>query len=329
MADGLKIAVMGAGIAGLSCATRLKQSGCVPTVFEKSRGLGGRMNTRRSEGWQCDLGAQYFTARDPGFRAEVARWEAHGAAGRWQATPAILGGSGVRGGGAEPERFVGVPRMSAPARLLADGLEVRCATTVQQFRREAEGWQLETKEHGWLPEHYHALVLALPAPQAATLLAAAAPDQAALAAAHRMRPCWALALRYDKPLDLGFDAAFVNEGPLRWIARDSSKPGRPPAESWLLHASPVWSEQYLEASPDTVTADLLAAFATLDGQTPADLTVHRWRYADSEVFDSRGHSWDAVMQLGLCGDWLNHGKVEGAWLSGHGLAAAMITSPLP
>ena len=93
-------------------------------------------------------------------------------------------------------------------------------------------------------------------------------------------------------------------------------------ETWLLHASPEWSEAHIEDSADTATATLLAAFAALGGpaahlvQAPA----HRWRYADTEPALTQGHWWDATACVGMCGDWLNGGKVEGAWLSGQSLA---------
>ena len=86
------IAIIGAGISGLSCASQLQQAGINVTLFDKSRGTGGRMSTRRGEGWQCDHGAQYFTARDPAFRAEVARWQAAGVAAPWQPRLAVFGG---------------------------------------------------------------------------------------------------------------------------------------------------------------------------------------------------------------------------------------------
>ena len=59
----LRVAVIGAGLAGLSCATALQAAGVVVRVYEKSRGPAGRMSTRRGDGWQCDHGAQYFTVR--------------------------------------------------------------------------------------------------------------------------------------------------------------------------------------------------------------------------------------------------------------------------
>ena len=58
-------------------------------------------------------------------------------------------------------------------------------------------------------------------------------------------------------------------------------------------------------------------------QTPP-ATAHRWRYADTEPALTQGSWWDAQMRLGLCGDWLHGGKVEGAWLSGRALAQQVL-----
>ena len=89
------VAVLGAGLAGLSCARHLQQQGLEVRLFDKSRGPAGRMSTRRGDDWQCDHGAQYFTARNPDFRAEVARWEALGVAARWQPRLEVFAGAEI------------------------------------------------------------------------------------------------------------------------------------------------------------------------------------------------------------------------------------------
>ena len=103
-------------------------------------------------------------------------------------------------------------------------------------------------------------------------------------------------------------------------ARDSSKPGRPSGETWLLHATAEWSEAHIEATPEAVADTLLRAFAELGAPPPEAWTAHRWRYADTEPPLDACHVWDVDRRIGLCGDWLNGGKVEGAWLSGRSLA---------
>ena len=313
------IAVIGAGIAGLSCATALQQSGFQVSVFDKSRGPAGRMSTRLGDGWQCDHGAQYFTARDAGFRAEVARWELAGAAAPWypQVHRFDVGGAGRC---AADERFVGTPRMTAPAVLLASTLALSTGVPISALRRETAGWRLHAQDAGQLERCYDSVVLAVPAPQAVPLLREVAPMQAALAQSVVMPGCWAMMLQYAAPLALGFDAAFVNHGPLRWVARDSAKPGRGGVETWLLHASAEWSERHMELDAAGVAAPLLAAFAALGACAPQAWSAHRWRHASTVPARAEVCIWDAGQGLGLCGDWLNGGTVEAAWLSGRALA---------
>jgi predicted NAD/FAD-dependent oxidoreductase len=287
------------------------------------------MSTRRAVDehgpWQCDHGAQYVTARDPAFRAEVARWQQAGVAAVWDARLASFDGSAWTTPHTPLERFVGTPRMTSPAawmvQNLGDGALAQWQTTVQRLHRTDGGWTIASAEHGTHNRHYSAVLLAVPAPQAVPLLAPVAPGGAAVASSARMRGSWALMLRYAAPVDMPWDGAFINTGPLRWIARDSSKPGRAGSETWLLHASAEWSEAHIEDSAESVTAALLAAFAALGGPAPLAATAHRWRCADTEPALTLGSWWDASLRLGMCGDWLNGGKVEGAWLSGLSLAA--------
>lgn len=319
-----EIAIIGAGIAGLACARRLQLAGVSVTVIDKSRGPGGRMSTRRGEHWQCDHGAQYFTARQPLFRAEVERWLKAGVAARWQPRLKVFGGAQEHELDQALERFVGVPRMTSPARWLADDLELIMQATVRLIQPLNGGWKITSHEHGEHLPLYKSVVIAVPAPQAEPLLRPRAPMLADVAIQANMRGCWAMMLNYPTPLELSFDAAFVNTGPLRWVARNSSKPGRTGLETWLLHASGEWSDAHIEDKPEDVARELLDAFTALGGDEPATWSLHRWRYADTVPPLQHGAVWDTALGLGLCGDWLNGGKVEGAWLSGHALAEQIL-----
>lgn len=285
------------------------------------------MSTRRGEGWQCDHGAQYYTARDPDFCAEVARWTSAGVAQLWSPRLCVHDGISLQYSRTNEERFVGFPRMTAPAHFLAQTLALTAQTTIKQLERLADGWRLQTTEHGWLDERFDAVLLAVPAPQAAPLLQAPAPALAAIASSAVMRGCWALMMRFHARVALPYDAVFVNAGPLRWIARDSSKPGRDGPETWLLHANAQWSESHLEESAENVASALIEAFRKLGGPSPEQWSAHRWRYADTDPALNSISSWNANAGLGICGDWLNGGKVEGAWISGRALALHVLGSP--
>jgi predicted NAD/FAD-dependent oxidoreductase len=356
------IAVIGAGLSGLACAKQLQQAGYAVSVFEKSRGVGGRMSTRRvcdepnnktADSWQCDHGAQYFTARDPQFVSQTNQWLAAGVISVWSPT---LHSFGVKPDRQSPQsagvtRFVGVPGMTAPVRQLASKLSVRLQSRVIAVSKQAQHWMLAIEDDSALAGPFDQIVFALPAQQLDDLLVASADVPAAFVndarqstQQHPLSPCWALMLDYREKLPVSFDAAFVNafaDAPLHhdhtasaqlsWIARDSSKPGRPAGEVWVLHASTAWTNAHLEDQQLQVFQSMLGAFNSLTGVDqeryhPHSWKLHRWRYAQAlQIDNTPGFIWHAGHGLGVCGDWLNKGRVEGAWLSGYQLAQALIS----
>jgi photolyase PhrII len=320
----LRIAVVGAGLAGLTAARTLADHGHEVAVFDKGRGPGGRLSTRRTDLGPFDHGAQYFTARDRTFRRHVESWVHDGVAARWEGRVVR-----ISGGGTEPspgERFVGTPGMSALARHMAADLpDVRTGTRIDRIAGAPGAWTLGV-EDGTEAGPFDAVLVCVPPAQATPLLDGVAPDLAAVAAGARMAPCWAVMATLARPADPGFDAAFVADGPLSWIARDASKPGRPAGERWVLHASPAWSEAHLEQAPDAVAPALVAAFAGLvggGGETVA-VSAHRWRYALPVPALEIGAAYDPALGLGLGGDWCAGARVEGAFLSGAALAGRVL-----
>jgi hypothetical protein len=335
------VAIVGAGLSGLVCARVLQQAGLRVRLFDKSRGPGGRLATRRSDDGEFDHGAQYFTARDPRFRAMVDDWLARGAAARWD--PALVALDRTEGGtvrrsavGDGTIRFVGVPTMNRVARLLAEGLDLHAGHTLTgAHRTEAQGragWTLEAVDGDGKPlpvdGRFDWLVTAMPSPQARTLLADA-PVLQAQADALPMVPCWAVLATFDAPLATGFDAAFVNGSSLTWIARNGARPGRPrQPECWVLHAARDWSEACLESSPDEACARMLEEFRAVTGchDRPRTARAHRWRYSGPGAKSDLPCLFDATRQAGACGDWLAGSRVEGACLSGLALAERILAA---
>lgn len=330
----LRIAVIGAGVAGLAAARTLADQQHQVVVFEKSRGRGGRAATRRipqaaGGAVAADHGAQYFTARDPRFARRVESWARRGVVAPWRGRLGAWSGGEITLAGAGDPRWVGVPGMSALGRMLAEGLELRLSTRVAPPVHDGAGWLLSAAPEGEDPGAHlgrfdHVLVSA-PAPQAVDLLAAV-PDLAAQAAAVAMAPCWTVLLGLAAPVDLPWDGLFVNDGALGWIARDASKPGRA-GEVWVLHAAPDWSQAHLEADPEAVAAALCEALAQLTGASLPPVVwqqAHRWRYARAEQPLGIGCLWDGARGIGACGDWCADGRVEGAWLSGEALAGRLL-----
>ncbi|AJE15742.1 NAD(P)/FAD-dependent oxidoreductase [Stutzerimonas balearica] len=320
------IAIIGTGIAGLSAARLLHDSGQAVHLFDKSRGSGGRMGSKSAEGATFELGAQYFTARDRRFTDVVQLWQAEGWAAPW--TPHL---HQAREGQLAPSadeqlRWVGVPRMSAITRGLLADLPVTFSCRITEAFRGEENWTLvdaSGASHG----PFSQVIVATPAPQASALLAGA-PKLAAVAASVAMEPTWAVALGFSTPLATEVDGCFVRDDALDWFARNSSKPGRDgQPDTWVLHATSNWSRQHLDHSREAIIEHLHGAFAELiDCVVPAPTftLAHRWLYARP----AQSHEWGALADAGLgiyaCGDWCLSGRVEGAWLSGQEAARRLL-----
>jgi len=317
------VAIIGAGIAGLSCASALQQAGIRVRVFEKSRGVGGRMSTRRSEGWECDHGAQYFTVSDDLFAKTVAQWCSVGAAAVWNPRLAVLGGERLATRAEKIVRYVGTPHMTSPANTIAQAIAIQISTTVCEIKRQVSGWKLNTVEWGWLDETFGYVILAIPQPQVAALIKGKAVSWERKLNEVEMLPCWALMVQVESGLRAEFDAAFVNQGPLGWICYNSHKPQRGSEDTWLAHATAAWSKEHLELAAEQVLEILSSEFEDLTGLGIRSGSVHRWRYAQSVSALQTRYLLDDQIALGACGDWTNGDKVEGAWLSGYHLACAI------
>ncbi|MGY0193866.1 NAD(P)/FAD-dependent oxidoreductase [Leptothrix sp. BB-4] len=361
-----RVAVIGAGMSGATCAQALTQAGHAVQVFDKARGPGGRLATRRMawdeagrRSWttRMDHGALGITARSPAFLSFVHRGVQAGWLARW--SPVMAPGSRAL----EPTLRFHLPTPDLPTvcRQLLEGSVTRCGAAVQALRRGADGWQLQVDDT-WLPDRFDAVVLAIPPAQAAPLLAPHRADWSADAAQVTMQPCWTLMgieavdvlnepFRSSRPWDL---AAPV-DGPLAWVLRQDARPGRPAVAGqahWVAHARIDWSREHLERSPVWIQAHLLDALDAVIGRRAGQTlwhhsVVHRWRYAlppqrsCAPAASTSPCWWDAERRLGVCGDFLgaegmeasgdgpgSHG-VEAAWWSGRALAAQVLAQRLP
>ncbi len=319
------VAIIGAGLAGLTLARFLTEIGLSVKVFDKGRSPAGRLSTRRAlDGTTFDHGAQYFTARDAGFRRQVDTWVSQGVAAEWTGRFGTLDNGTLTPKQDGPVRYVGVPGMSALAQAFASRVDVRSGVRVEHVRREQDAWAL-VSDTGEALGSFHVVVAAVPAPQAVPLLAAS-PELAARAAGVRMEPCWAVMASFATPVPLAVDGAFVHGSPLSWAARDSSKPGRSPGERWVLHATPAFTREHLERTPEEVAPLLVDAFrraAGVDVQ-PVTAVAHRWRYAQAEPPLEEGALFDEKLGLGACGDWCAGSRVEGAYLSAEALSRRVV-----
>lgn len=312
-----RIAIIGAGISGLTAARRLHDAGHDCLVLEKSRGLGGRMATRRANHLTFDHGAQFFTARGARFARQVQAWQQQGVVATW--------GDG---------RLVGCPGMTAPADALATPLNVRLNSRVETLLRSVDGWHLRVErpsENADLDGPFDAVLLALPAPQAAELAVTAGMGFPELDGV-RYAPCIALLAAFEGQITMDRPSLELSGQPLAWVARNNTKPGRnAKPETLVAHAGPDWSREHIQKDPDQLAQPLLTALRPLLGSARLlQHQVHRWLYARVEQAADQSCLWDAEQRLGACGDWALGPRIEAAFDSGEALADTVLQAlPAP
>ena len=186
-------------------------------------------------------------------------------------------------------------------------------------------WQLTDRNQDTYGP-YEAVIIAAPPPQAAGLIESSSKLRDGIRKV-KMQPCLAVMAAFEKPLDLSFDAAFVHDSPIRWAARNSSKPGRPATECWVFHADAKWSLEQAGVDAEASVRSLIDSFFKSIGQTPVDPIFYQTRYWKTAAAANPlnvGCLWDAALKIGLCGDWCQMSRFEGAALSGMAMAGRIL-----
>ena len=322
-----RVAVVGGGLAGLTCAQTLQAGGCEVVVLEKSRGPGGRLSTRRTESAQYDHGAQYFTVRDPQFASFIDGCSKEGVVAIWQPRRQAPARDDTT-----DHWHVGTPGMSALGRAQARGLTLKTEQRVMSLERRGTQWQLVI-DGGQTLDGFDVAVVAVPNAQALPLLSEHAPQWAAALEQSTMQPCWTVMFSTHEALT-EFDAGSPSAGAIAWWARNSSKPGRkttPGRHDWVLQASADWTAEHVNDDKSQVGLALMQAFGALLGCDVDPIEppmAHRWLYARRTpgMAPLPEPCWSAALGLGVCGDGLNHSRVEQAYLSGLSLGQTILNT---
>lgn len=317
------IAIIGAGLAGLTAANQLKHITNI-TVFEKSRGVSGRLSTRRAEPFYFDHGAPFFKARSQNFKDFLTPLIDAGVVKHWDARFVEIDGTTIvtqKQWDEQLPHYVGTPRMSAMTKHLSQGLNVQLSTRVGKLDKTTEGWQL-FDEHGGDLGTFDWVICTAPAEQSANLIPESLSMHARIANT-TMQGCYALMLGFGSPLSLDFDAALLHNSVLRWISVNPSKPDRPDAFGLTVLSSNDWADAHIDANQNWVREHLFNVTSEMfgiDASKAAHIVLHRWRYANVAEQTGEDYLLDTHAKIGVCGDWLLRGNVEAAFLSGNALS---------
>ncbi len=306
-----RVAIIGAGLSGLSAARRLSELGREVAVFEKSRSLGGRCASRLWNDCVFDHGAQFFTVRDADFRRFVAGL---GDAVQSIVAPVVDQDGTVIGPGSE--RSYHVEGNNRLGRALAEGLDVRRESLIERVTEMQGGW-------GVLGERFDSVLSCAPWPQTAALLGIdveANPYERNLTGAFLYDSGWAGRAREVYAVSDRSGSA------LAWSACENHKASRIPAGRTLfvVQTSAEFSRENWDGDRAAWSGSLRTELESrwgLDPERFVDSFSHRWGY-------SRRTEAPAVGELPpgffVCGDSVAESRVEAVWLSGRQLAETML-----
>ena len=316
------VAIIGAGLAGLTCGTALRGLVDKVRIFEKSVFPGGRISHMRVGEYEFSHGARYFTVNNPLFWNIVSAWQTDGIVRPWDGWTVELHKGQVINSALGTQRFVGVPRMQSVADALARHCDLSTSVNISELERQGDGaWRL-FNERGIYQGAFDIVIIATAAHQVADLCRSV-PAISEAADGVDMTVCWSAMLAFEQRLDLPYDAAFVLDSPLSWISRHQQMGSDGGADCWVLHASPEWSQQYAASFRGRVMHALLDAFweATDIPPRKADASsVHCWKHALPINPIGEDSLFVEEKAIGACGDWCTAPRIEGAVLSGFSMA---------
>ena len=325
------VIVIGAGMAGLTCAQQLKQAGLDVTIVEKSAGVGGRMATRRLQGTWVDHGAQLISVKSDDFGRFIRRLQDKGIIAQWTRDVYQLSANGLQppDASARHQRYCCPLGMTAIAKYLASDLTIINNARIVTVSHDDRRWQLVSDRQEVMETR--AIISTIPAPQFLPLfeeVLAPAPSFLQAVKSVRFVPSVTIMAGYSDvhPVPETWQAIACHDSVLSWISHDSSKHAdRSTQPVFVFQSTAEFARQSME-EPDLEIAGkpllnqagrLLAAWLA----SPEWWQVHRWRYALSE--ESLGVSClstEIPMPLICAGDWCAGKNIEAAYHSG--LAAA-------
>lgn len=320
-----RIAIIGAGFGGLVLAHELSRFGAV-TVFEKARGVGGRMSTRYADPYYFDHGAQCFTARTRPFQEFLAPFTESGTIARWQGDVLNLSASGKSPRIWQEPHLVAAPNMNSLCKALAIGLNVRLGTEVAPLGdKYPDGWHLFTKDGAPLGT-YDWIISTAPPAQTLGLFGSYIDDESPIREA-RLKGCYALMIGFSQRWQEGWIAARVQDSPIKWISVNSTKPGRSSdVTCFVAHSRNDWAEQHINDDMGEAQNFLTAEFERLTGIPTRDagyLASHRWRYAIVEDAPKSGPFLNPEACLASTSDWCVTSRIEEVWEAAMELIAGL------
>ncbi len=315
----LDVAVIGVGLAGISAAAKCQKQGLNIQLFDKSRGVGGRLATRRGFETRFDHGLPCWQIQGDRTQKLTEILLAENILKPWQVANTNANNPSAWETLDVEQAYVAPEGMTAIAKYLARDLTINRSYHLEKISAKSAHWELTFKNGEVVAAA--ALMLAVPCPQAIPLVQ----DFVTLEIGDRLNkisyePALSLMLGF-KELNLKFpwqELRLTNHPIFKKIILDGQKRS-PQASTLVVQTNLAFAAQNLDTDNLAPAAQkIITELQTiLDLSEPIWHQIHRWRYALTQEVLGKSHlTLPTNLPLILCGDWCLGNGIEGAIASG-------------
>lgn len=333
------IAIVGAGLAGLTAGRLLARKGHEVIILEKSRGFGGRLSTRYAGddlSIKLDHGSPFIASGGDQFNAFISELSEKGVLKPWTDSFAFHNDEGFFETHPSREKsmvYVAPEGMNSVGRYMSRWVDVRTSKHVSGITMVAPGartkrpWILNMSDSSVLEAD--ALILAVPAIQASGLLQTAQ-DETPVRALHAVTSTvkydnlFTLMVSYAEQAQPDWKGLYCQNDVLSFISNENSK--RDNGHLTLVaHAGKAFSYENRDTDPVLVKQKMIQALSAILGTwagVPTWSQLHFWRYAHpvNRLQVPYLESTQSQAPLAVIGDFFVGNDAEASYVSGLTLA---------
>ena len=315
--------IIGGGVSGSSLSHFLTQRGQSVVLLEKSRGLGGRVCSRRTPHGPFLHGATSFTAESPEFQKAIHDFVQRGIISRWNGSFGVIDEQHQFRFKEERNLYKVYPKTQVFCAEWAKEAQVYLQHRVNVLHRQ-EHWVAQT-EHG-TTFRAKSLVLSAPTPQSIRLLPREI--RSMFAAPKQWNRSTTVLIRFQDEYPLfspDLCAVTVQPTALDKAVSQDSLHDRSTRKNWTFLLNDAWSTNNWKCSLLDSVQQVFVELDTLDfpiPPAPEYCDVHFWKFG-GPTQKLTSPQWYPELQLGFVGEAYHSAQVEGAFLSSLQLLSAL------
>ena len=310
----LNIAIIGTGMTGITLADFLRKKTRIK-IFEKSRGVGGRMAIRRATPYKFSHGAQLFKIESSSFKNFLGPLLSENIVKPSNTVNVQIKNKVISK--LNSKYYVGVPNSNSILKFfLKNDLSLNLSCKIQRIKRFKKKWYIyDSDKVSYGPFDW--LVLSIPPRQAVDIICKDFKYLNTLKKI-KMKSCFSLMLGFKEFKTLSYDKALLIDEDVSWLSVDKTSDGNSNFYNVLINSSYNYANKNIKGCHEKISNYLIKKTSDILNYKLNNhdyKSLHFWRYATSEKNNNYGSFLDESNNIIVCGDWCMNGKIEGAFLS--------------